>query len=183
AKAIDQVIEQYGKLDGLVCNAAARDRRPIDEIEPEDFRALLETNLVSPFELARIAARHMVERGSGRIIMLTSLAGDFAYDGDPIYPGTKAGLSGIVRALAVSLGRHGVNVNGIAPGPVASEMNKSLTEDPDWTAMIERNVPLRRWADPEELAGAAIFLASDASSYVNGHIITVDGGTSVKLFS
>lgn len=181
--ALDGVIRNHGRLDGLVCNAAGRDRRPWNEIEPDDFRALLDTNLVSPFHLARVAARHMVARGAGRLIFLTSLAGDFAREGDSIYPGTKAGLSGIVRALAVELGKHGVNVNAIAPGPVASEMNKALTNDPDFTAMIERNIPLRRWADPAELAGAAIFLASDASSYVTGHVLAVDGGARVKMFS
>lgn len=182
ASAIASVVDEHGKLDGIVCNAASRDRRPLQDVEPEDFRALLETNLVSPFELARVAARHMVPRGTGRIIFLTSLAGDFALPGDAIYPGTKAGLSGIVRSMAVNLGQHGINVNGIAPGPVASEMNQSLTTDPEWAAIIDRNVPLGRWAEPSELAGTAIFLASDASSYVNGHIITVDGGTSVRLF-
>jgi gluconate 5-dehydrogenase len=181
--ALGGVIEGHGRLDGLVCNAAARDRRPLEAIAPDDFRALLDTNLVSPFQLARLVAPHMIERGHGRIIFLTSLAGRFALPGDPAYAGTKGGLAGLVSALAVELGPRGVNVNGIAPGPIASETNKPFVESPDWRAVIERNVPLGRWGDPDELAGAAIFLASDASSYVNGHVVTVDGGASVKMFS
>lgn len=181
--ALERVVEEQGKIDCLVCNAGARDRRSWDRIEPADFRALLDTNLVAPFHLARVAARHMASRGAGRLIFMTSLAGEFAREGDAIYPGTKAGLAGIVRAFAVELGQHGINANGIAPGPIATDTNQSLTTDPDFTAMIERNIPLRRWAAPAELAGAAIFLASDASSYVNGQIIYVDGGASVKMFS
>ncbi len=181
--ALHAAIETHGRLDGLVCNAGARDRRGLAEVETENFRDLIETNLIAPFDLARHAGLHMAERGEGRIVFLTSLAGDFARPGDVLYPGTKAGLSGLLRALAVELGPFGVNVNGIAPGPIATEMNKPLTADPDFTAMIERNIPLGRWASPDELSGTAIFLLSDASSYVNGHVVAVDGGARVRMFS
>ena len=180
--ALDGVVERYGRLDGLVCNAAARDRRPLDAIEPAAFRALLETNLVSPFQLARLAARHMLKRGAGRIIFMTSLADSFAMPGDAAYPATKAGLAGLVRALAVELGGRGINVNGIAPGAVRSETNQAMAADPERSGVIVRSAPLGRWAEPWEMAGAAIFLASPASSYVNGQVLTVDGGTSVLLF-
>ncbi len=180
--ALDGVAERFGRIDGLVCNAGARDRRPLDEIEPEDFRALLETNLVAPFQLARVAARHMKPETGGRIIFLTSLAGDFARRGDPAYPGTKGGLAGIVRSLAVDLAGRNITVNGIAPGAIATDMNAPLTDDPAWAGIIERSVPMGRWAEPWELAGAAIFLASAASTYVTGQIVNVDGGASVQLF-
>lgn len=182
ASALASVVEQFGRLDALVCIAAARDRRPLAEIEPQDYRTVLEANLVAPFHLARAAAPFMTEAGRGRIIMMTSLAGDFAMPGDAAYPSSKAGLAGLVRSLAVELGMSGVNVNGIAPGPVATPVNSGLVKDPKWQAMIARTVPLQRWAEPSELAGAVIFLASDASSYINGQILTVDGGASVRLF-
>ncbi len=180
--ALRSVVEQHGRLDHLVCIAAARDRRPLAEIETQDYRSLLEVNLVAPFHLARAAAPYMIASGRGRIIMMTSLAGDFAMPGDAAYPSSKAGLAGLVRSLAVELGTHGINVNGIAPGPVATQVNTGLVENPEWKAMIRRTVPLQRWAEPSELAGAVIFLASDASSYVNGQILTIDGGASVRLF-
>lgn len=180
--ALDETAARFGRLDGLVCNAGARDRRPADEIEPDDFRALLETNLVAPFQLARVAARHMTPERGGRILFLTSLADSFARRGDPAYPGTKAGLAGIVRSLAVDLAPRNITVNGIAPGAVATEMNAALADEPVWADIIGRSVPMGRWAEPWELAGAAIFLASSASTYVTGQIVNVDGGASVQLF-
>jgi gluconate 5-dehydrogenase len=181
--ALDGVVKQHGRLDGLVCNAGARDRRKLEAVETKDFRALVETNLVAPYHLGRVAARHMLARGRGRIIFITSLADSFAMAGDIAYPATKAGLSGLVRSMAVELGERGINVNGIAPGTVRTEMNAGIANDPQWKAIVERSVPLKRWAEPAELAGAAIFLASAASSYVNGQILFVDGGTSILLFS
>jgi len=181
--ALAGVVKQHGRLDGLVCNAAARDRRMLEAVEAKDFRALVEANLVSPYHLARCAALHMLKRGRGRIIFVTSLADSFAMAGDIAYPATKAGLSGLVRSLAVELGERGINVNGIAPGAVRSEMNQAMAGDPHWKGVIERSVPLKRWGEPREMAGAAIFLASAASSYVNGQILTVDGGTSILLFA
>jgi gluconate 5-dehydrogenase len=181
--ALDGIVKARGRLDGLVCNAGARDRRPVEKVETKDFRALLETNLVAPYHLARISARHMLARGSGRLIFVTSLADQFAMPGDIAYPATKAGLAGLVRSLAVELGERGINVNGIAPGTVRSEMNRAIADSPQWKGIVDRSVPLKRWAEPAELAGAAIFLASAASSYVNGQVIYVDGGTSILLFS
>ncbi|HEY7608490.1 MAG TPA: SDR family oxidoreductase [Alphaproteobacteria bacterium] len=181
--ALDGVAKQYGRLDGLVCNAGARDRRKLEAVETKDFRALVETNLVAPYHLARVAARHMLARGRGRIIFITSLADSFAMAGDIAYPATKAGLAGLVRSMAVELGERGINVNGIAPGTVRSEMNAGIANDPQWKGIVERSVPLKRWAEPAELAGAAIFLASAASSYVNGQVLFVDGGTSILLFN
>lgn len=181
--ALDEVVKIHGRLDGLVCNAGARDRRTLEAVETKDFRALVETNLVAPYHLARVAARHMLKRGAGRLIFVTSLADQFAMAGDIAYPATKSGLAGLVRSLAAELGERGINVNGIAPGAVRSEMNKAIADSPQWKGIIDRSVPLKRWAEPAELAGAAIFLASAASSYVNGQVIYVDGGTSILLFS
>jgi gluconate 5-dehydrogenase len=182
-RAVDEVVDRFGRLDGIVCNAAARDRRPLDEIEPEDFRALLETNVVAPYQFARLAARQMLKQGHGRIIFISSLADDFARPGDPIYPSTKSGLSGLMRGLAADLGAKGINVNAIAPGPILSDANKPLKGDPTWDNIIARTIPQARWGEPWELAGAAVFLASDASTYVNGHVLRVDGGAAIQMLS
>jgi len=182
AAGLQQAVTEHGRLDGLVCAAAARDRRPVAEIETEAYRAVLEANLVAPFHLARSAASHMVGQGRGRIVMLTSLAGDFAMPGDAAYPSSKAGLAGLVRSLAVELGQQGINVNGIAPGPIATDINRPLVDDPAWQAMIGRTIPLQRWGEPGEIVGAAIFLLSAASSYINGQILFIDGGASVRMF-
>ena len=182
AEALDSVVERFDRLDALVCNAAMRDRRPLAEIEAYDHRRVLETNLVAPFQLARTAASYMVPKKQGRIVMMTSLAQDFASPGDAAYTSSKAGLAGLVRSLAVELGAHGINVNGIAPGLVATEVNQTLVERPEWQAMIRRTFPLQRPAAPAELAGAVIFLTSDASSYITGQILTIDGGASVRMF-
>jgi gluconate 5-dehydrogenase len=182
-RAVEDVVERFGRLDGIVCNAAARDRRPLDAIEPGDFRALLETNIVAPYQLARIAARQMLTQGSGRIIFITSLAGEFARPGDPVYPSTKAGLAGLMRGLAANLGAKGITVNAIAPGPILSDANKAMKGDPAWDEIIARTIPMARWGEPWELAGAAVFLASDAGSYVNGHELRVDGGAAIHMLS
>lgn len=181
--AVAETVATYGRLDGVVCNAGARDRRPFLEIDARDFRALLETNLVAPYHLAQLAAKHMIKQGTGgRIIFLTSLAARQSRPGDPGYAGTKGGIDGLLRGLAVDLGPYGINVTGIAPGAIATEMNMPLASDPERSKEFTRQAPLARWGTPDEIAGAAIFLASEAGRYVTGHILTVDGGASVKIY-
>ncbi len=131
ADAIQSMVERYRRLDVLICDAAARDRRPLAEIEAQDYRTLLEANLVAPFHLARAAAPHIIAAKSGRIIMMTLFAGDFAMPGDAVYPNSKAGLAGLVRTLAVELGAHGINVDGIAPRPIATKVNELLARRPE----------------------------------------------------
>src|SRR5262249_43653868 len=131
-KPLNEVGQAKGRLGGLVCKAGAAARRMLEAVEAKDFRALVETNLVAPYHLARAAAKHMLKRGAGRLIFVTSLADQFAMAGDVAYPATKAGLAGLVRSLAVKLGERGINVNGIAPGTVRSEMHKALAERPQW---------------------------------------------------
>jgi gluconate 5-dehydrogenase len=182
ARALEQTIADHGRLDGVVCNAGARDRRAFFELAPEDFRALLDTNLVAPFQFAQIAARHLVKQGHGRIIFLTSLAANQSRPGDPGYAGTKSGINGLMRGLAVDLGPYNVTVNAIAPGAIATEMNMPLVSDREKSAEFTRQAPLGRWGTPDEVAGAAVFLASEAGRYVTGHVLTVDGGASVKIY-
>ena len=180
AAALDGVIARHGRLDCLVNNAAVRDRRALDDIAPGDLRRLLETNLVAAYELSRLAARHMEARGGGRLIFITSMVGPQSYQGDPAYTASKGGLTALMRALAVELGPKGITANAIAPDFFLTKVNAAFFAGPQ-AAEIGRRIPLRRWGRPDELVGAAVFLASDAASYVNGHVLTVDAGLSIAL--
>ena len=178
AAAIDAIVATHGRLDCLVNNAAVRDRRPLSEITAEDFRRLLETNLVAQYDLSRAAARRMTE--GGRLIFISSMVGPQSFQGDPAYTASKGGLEALMRALAVELGPHGSAANAIAPGFFMTERNVPFFSQPRIVEMARR-IPLQRFGRPEELVGAAIFLASDAASYITGQVLTVDAGLSIAL--
>jgi gluconate 5-dehydrogenase len=180
AKGIDAIVERHGRIDCLVNNAALRDRRPFQDIAASDLRRLLDTNLVAAYEVSRLATRHMVARGAGRLLFITSMVGPQSFQGDPAYVASKGGLTALMRALAVELGPKGITANAIAPGFFLTDVNARFFGDPR-VADIERRIPLKRWGKPDELVGAAIFLASDAASYINGHVLTVDAGLSIAL--
>jgi gluconate 5-dehydrogenase len=180
AGGIDAVVARHGRLDCLVNNAALRDRRPFQDIAASDLRGLLETNLVGAYEVSRLAARHMEGRRGGRLIFITSMVGPQSFQGDPAYTASKGGLTALMRALAVELGPKGITANAIAPGFFLTDVNANFFGGPQATE-LGRRIPLRRWGRPDELVGAAVFLASDAASYVNGHVLTVDAGLSIAL--
>ena len=180
AQALDAIVARHGGLDCLVNNAGVRDRRPLEEITPEDFRRLIETNLIAHYALSRLAARHMADRGQGRLVFISSMVGPQSFQGDPAYVASKGGLEALMRALAVELGAKGITANAIAPGFFLTEFNEKPFQHPR-IVELSRRIPLQRFGRPEELVGAAIFLASDASSYVTGQVLTVDAGLSVAL--
>lgn len=171
---------EWGEVDILVNNAGIRDRGGIG-IGHDRFLAMVESNLHAPFHLARRLAERMKERGTGgRIINVTSVAAHLSTATDPAYAATKAGLTALTRTLATAYGPHGITVNSLAPGPFATEFNAELATTSGRGEHIRDKTLLKRWGRPGELWGAALFLASDAGSFVAGTTIFVDGGYSVS---
>jgi gluconate 5-dehydrogenase len=176
---VEAAAARHGRLDCLINNAAVRDRRPLADITASDFRRLLDTNLVAQYELARMAAPHLA-RAAGRLVFVSSMVGRQSFGGDPAYVASKGGLEALVRALAVELGPQGVTANAIAPGFFRTDVNADFFAQPRAQELVRR-IPLQRFGRPDELVGAAIFLASDAASYVTGQVLTVDAGLSIAL--
>ena len=162
-------------LDILVNNVGQRDRRSLAQLRREDMAALLATNLVAPFDLARRAVPLMEARGYGRIVNITSIAAEIAR-GDILYTASKGGLAALTRAFAAELGGTGITVNAVAPGYFATEANEEMSTDPGIAQHLERRTSLGRWGDPGEIGGAVAFLASPEASYITGHTLAVDGG-------
>jgi gluconate 5-dehydrogenase len=179
--ALDDIEHRHGRLDVVVGNVGQRDRRRLAEFSDDDIRNLIAVDLTASLILAREAAERMAARGEGRLIFVTSIASQMSSGRDAAYASAKAGLEGLVHALAVEYGHRGITANGISPGFFATETNAPLAEDATRSAYFERRTPLRRWGHPDEIGGAAVFLASAAASFVNGHILVVDGGTTSQM--
>lgn len=173
--AIERLLDAH-TVDVLVNNAGLIRRAPATEFSDEDWYDVIELNLHAAFELCRAAGRRMVARGSGKIVNVGSL---LSFQGGvvvPSYAASKHALVGLTRALANEWAAHGVNVNAIAPGYVTTATTTALRDDATRSAEILARIPAGRWAEPEDVAGPAVFLASPAADYVHGHVLVVDGG-------
>ncbi|MES2441555.1 MAG: 2-dehydro-3-deoxy-D-gluconate 5-dehydrogenase KduD [Pseudomonadota bacterium] len=175
-RIVDEAVEKLGALDILVNNAGTIRRGDSLDFTEEDWDAVIDTNLKSVFFLCQAAARHMVGQGRGKIINIASM---LTFQGGirvPSYTASKSGIGGLTKLLANEWAAKGINVNAIAPGYIATNNTAALQADADRNRSIMERIPAGRWGDPEDMGGAAVFLASSASDYVQGHILAVDGG-------
>jgi gluconate 5-dehydrogenase len=174
-------IEEAGPIDILVNNAGIQRRAPLVEMSEAQWREVIDTNLTSAFLVARVVAPRMIARRAGKIINICSLMSEVGRATTGPYTAAKGGLKMLTRAMTVEWARHNLQVNGIGPGYFATELTKPLVENPEFNAWVCQRTPAGRWGNPEELVGAAVFLASAASDFVNGQIIYVDGGMLAAL--
>ncbi len=172
----EECLARLGTLDILIVNHGIQRRHPAEEFPIEDWDKVLEVNLTSMFLLDQLAGRVMLAKGKGKIINVASLMVFIGGITVPAYAAAKGGVGQLTKALSNEWAGRGVNVNAIAPGYMATEMNEALMADPNRSTMISARIPAQRWGQPADMKGVAIFLASDASDYVNGVVIPVDGG-------
>lgn len=169
-------LEAFGKIDLLINNAGTIRRAPAVEYAEEDWDTVLAVNLSSVFRLCQAAGRKMLEAGRGKIVNIASL---LSFQGGitvPAYAASKGGVAQLTKALANEWAARGINVNAVAPGYVKTDNTEALQKDPTRSRQILERIPAGRWAEPEDIAGAAVFLCSPASDYVHGHVLVVDGG-------
>ena len=175
-RVLDETLEKLGALDILVNNAGIIRRADSVDFTEEDWDAVIDTNLKTTFFLCQAAGRHMLAQGAGKIINIASL---LSFQGGirvPSYTASKSGVAGLTKLLANEWAARGVNVNAIAPGYIATNNTAALQADEARNRQIMERIPEGRWGDPKDIGGAAVFLASNAADYVQGHILAVDGG-------
>jgi NAD(P)-dependent dehydrogenase (short-subunit alcohol dehydrogenase family) len=176
ANMVRAAVEEYGRIDILVNNAGMNIRRPATDFTWQDWDTVLDTNMKGSFFVAQAVGKEMIQRRYGRIINIGSCTCVFGMEGIGPYTASRAGILGLTRSLAAEWGRHGITVNVLAPGWFKTAQNKVLYENAKWVEYITDRIPLGRPGQPNDLDGAVVFLACDASAYVTGQILLVDGG-------
>jgi gluconate 5-dehydrogenase len=179
--AIDAITATHGHLDILVNNALTGVPRDFFDISDDDWRVSMDSALDACFRLSRKAAAGMVARGWGRIVMISSVNARISRGTNTAYITAKAGLEGLTRGMAVELAAKGVTVNAIAPGYMATDINTAFRADPARYEWIRQRTPMQRWGTPHDLAGAAVFLSSDASAFITGQTLVADGGMTIAI--
>jgi 2-deoxy-D-gluconate 3-dehydrogenase len=173
---VDATVEAFGRVDILVNNAGLIRRTPAVDCGPDDWDTVIEVNLSAVFRLCQAAGRHMLTAGRGKIVNIASLLSFQGGISVPAYAASKGGVAQLTKALANEWAARGVNVNAIAPGYVRTDNTAALQADPTRNRQILERIPAGRWGEPSDLTGAAVFLCSRASDYVQGHVLVVDGG-------
>jgi gluconate 5-dehydrogenase len=178
---VARIESEIGPIDIVVNNAGVQFRKPLEEFPDDKWQMLLQTNVTGVFNVGKAVAKRMITRRRGKIINIASVMSELARPTIAPYTATKGAVKNLTRGMCADWAKHGLQVNAIAPGFFRTELNKALTEDTEFTAWLEKRTPTGRWGEVGELVGAAVFLASDASSFVNGHTLYVDGGMTVSV--
>ena len=176
AAMVARTLDTFGRLDILVNNAGLNVRGPIEQLSEEDWDLVLDTNLKGPWLCCRAAAEAMRREGWGRVVNVSSMLSEISLPGRTPYASSKGGLTLLTKTLALEWATAGINVNALCPGPFATEINTALLNDPVARATMQAKIPLGRWGDPAELGPAVVFLASEASSFMTGATLFIDGG-------
>ena len=174
--AIDAVESETGPIDILVNNAGVQRRAPLESFAAQDWSELMSVNLDGVFHVSQAVGRHMLRRGRGKIINICSVQGELARPTIAPYAASKGAVRMLTKGMCADWARHGIQINAIAPGYFATDLNRALVDDPEFSSWLCKRTPAGRWGNVDELCGAAVFLASDASSFVNGQTLFVDGG-------
>lgn len=178
---VERVEKSLGPIDVLINNAGMQFRSPLEDFPADRWEQLLTTNVSSVFYAGQAVARHMISRGRGKIINIASVQAELARPGIAPYTATKGAVRNLTRGMCTDWAKYGLQINAIAPGYFKTPLNQALVDNPEFSAWLEKRTPAGRWGNVEELVGAAVFLASDASSFINGHTLFVDGGITASL--
>ncbi|MGG7518099.1 SDR family oxidoreductase [Allorhizobium undicola] len=178
---VEAIERDIGPIDILINNAGMQFRTPLEDFPADRWEQLLKTNISSVFYVGQAVARHMIARGRGKIVNIASVQSELARPGIAPYTATKGAVKNLTRGMCTDWAKYGLQINAIAPGYFKTPLNQALVDNPEFSAWLEKRTPAGRWGDVEELVGAAVFLASKASSFVNGHTLYVDGGITTSL--
>lgn len=181
ADAVQRIEAEIAPIDILVNNAGMQRRAPLEQFSHEDWSTLMKTNVDSVFIVGQAVARRMITRQRGKIINVCSVQSELGRPSIAPYTASKGAVKMLTKGMAIDWGPHGIQVNGLGPGYFKTELTQALVDNPEFSAWLINRTPSRRWGDVQDLVGAAVFLASDASSFVNGHILYVDGGVTATL--
>ena len=179
--AIERIEREIGAIDILVNNAGMQRRAPLEQFSHAQWEELMKTNVDSVFLVGQAVARHMIERKRGKIINICSVQSELGRPNIAAYMASKGAVKMLTKGMAIDWGQHGIQVNGLGPGYFKTELTEALVNDEKFSAWLIGRTPSRRWGEVEDLVGAAVFLASDGSNFVNGHILYVDGGVTATL--
>lgn len=181
ADSIDAIERDIGPIDILINNAGMQFRAPLEDFPAEKWEELLRTNISSVFYTSQAVARHMIRRGAGKIVNIGSVQSELARPSIAPYTATKGAVKNLTRGMCADWAKYGLQINGIGPGYFRTPLNQALVDNPEFSTWLEKRTPAGRWGDVEELVGAAVFLAGKASSFINGHMLYVDGGITTSL--